>query len=37
MFNGLADLDNRTLYGKAEERFNEDALRIMRDYVCKGA
>ena len=31
-FNGLADLDNRVLraVGKAEERFNEDALRIMR-------
>ena len=30
-FNGLADLDNRVLraVGKAEERFNEDALRIM--------
>ncbi len=31
-FDGLADLDNRVLraVGKAEERFNEDALRIMR-------
>lgn len=31
-FDGLADLDNRVLraVGKAEERFNEDAARIMR-------
>ncbi|MBM7643102.1 CCA tRNA nucleotidyltransferase [Streptococcus loxodontisalivarius] len=31
-FNGLADLDKKLLraVGKAEERFNEDALRIMR-------
>lgn len=31
-FDGLKDLDNRLLraVGKAEERFNEDALRIMR-------
>ena len=31
-FDGLTDLDNRVLraVGKAEERFNEDALRIMR-------
>ncbi|MBM7636979.1 CCA tRNA nucleotidyltransferase [Streptococcus saliviloxodontae] len=31
-FNGLEDLDNKLLraVGKAEERFNEDALRIMR-------
>lgn len=32
LFDGLADLDNRILraVGVAEERFNEDALRIMR-------
>ncbi|GAB2024991.1 CCA tRNA nucleotidyltransferase [Lactovum odontotermitis] len=31
-FDGLSDLENRTLraVGKAEERFNEDALRVMR-------
>ena len=31
-FDGLTDLDNHVLraVGKAEERFNEDALRIMR-------
>lgn len=31
-FDGLSDLANRTLraVGKAEERFNEDALRVMR-------
>ncbi|MGT2866695.1 CCA tRNA nucleotidyltransferase [Streptococcus fryi] len=32
LFNGLSDLDNQLLraVGRAEERFNEDALRIMR-------
>ncbi|KGM36822.1 tRNA nucleotidyltransferase [Streptococcus sinensis] len=34
LFNGLADMKNRTLraVGVAAERFNEDALRIMRGF-----
>lgn len=34
LFNGLADMENRTLraVGVAAERFNEDALRIMRGF-----
>ena len=34
LFNGLADMKNRTLraVGVASERFNEDALRIMRGF-----
>ena len=34
LFNGLEDLENRVLraVGVATERFNEDALRIMRGF-----